>query len=71
MTVSHHAGVAAAAPEPSRRPAAPDMTAPVASFTGLRTGQVFSRRKARRGAPGTVSPDPSGLKSVRLSIIAR
>ena len=45
-----------------------DKTAPVASFSGLRTGKVFSRRKAPRELKGSVTADPSGLKSVRLGI---
>ncbi len=48
--------------------AVPDTTAPVASISGLKRGTVFSRRKAPRELSGTVTADPSGLKSVRLSI---
>jgi hypothetical protein len=46
-----------------------DSTAPVASFARLRNGQVFSRRRAPRRLAGTVTPDQSGLLSVRLSIL--
>ena len=46
-----------------------DHTAPVAAFTGLRNGQVFKRRHAPREIAGSVTPDPSGLRSVRLSIL--
>jgi hypothetical protein len=46
-----------------------DKTAPVASFSRLRNGQVFKRRHAPRKLAGRVTPDPSGLLSVRLSIL--
>jgi hypothetical protein len=49
----------------------PDTTAPTATIAGLRDGQVFSRRRAPRTLRGTVSADPSGIKSVRLSILRR
>jgi hypothetical protein len=48
-----------------------DKTAPVAAFTGLAKGKVFGRKRAPRTLKGTVSADPSGLKSVRLSILRR
>lgn len=48
-----------------------DKTAPVASFARLRDGQVFGRRRAPRELSGSVTPDPSGLLSVRLSILRR
>ena len=48
-----------------------DKTAPVATLAGLRDGRVFSRRRAPRTLRGTVSADPSGIKSVRLSILRR
>ena len=51
--------------------AVPDTTAPVASIAGLKRGAVFSRRKAPRELRGTVTADPSGLKSVRLSILRK
>ena len=47
---------------------AKDVTAPVAALTGLKDGAVFSRRRAPRVLRGTVSADPSGIRSVRLSI---
>jgi hypothetical protein len=61
---------------PVPRPAAPagrapDTTAPTATLAGLRDGQVFSRKRAPRTLRGTVSADPSGIKSVRLSILRR
>jgi hypothetical protein len=46
-----------------------DETAPLASFSRLRNGKVYSRRRAPRRLAGTVTPDPSGLLSVRLSIL--
>ena len=46
-----------------------DKTAPVASFSRLANGKVFSRRRAPRKLAGSVTPDPSGLLSVRLGIL--
>jgi hypothetical protein len=44
----------------------------VAAFaSGLVDGKVFTRRRAPRELSGTVSPDPSGLRAVRLSIHRR
>jgi hypothetical protein len=48
-----------------------DETAPTATIAGLRRGKVFSRKRAPRTLRGTVSADPSGIKSVRLSILRR
>jgi hypothetical protein len=48
-----------------------DETAPVATLSGLKDGAVFSRKRAPRELRGTVSADPSGIKSVRLSILRR
>ena len=48
-----------------------DETAPRATLSGLPRGKVFSRKRAPRRLRGTVSPDPSGLKSVRLSILRK
>jgi hypothetical protein len=48
-----------------------DTTAPVATLSGLKNGKVFSRRRAPRVLKGTVSSDPSGIKSVRLSILRK
>jgi hypothetical protein len=48
-----------------------DKTAPVATISGLKRGQVFSRKRAPRTLRGTVSADPSGIKSVRLSILRK
>ena len=46
-------------------------TAPVASFSRLTYGKVFRRKRAPRKLAGSVTPDPSGLLSVRLSILRR
>jgi hypothetical protein len=43
----------------------------VAAFTGLKRGKVFSRKRAPRRLRGTVSADPSGIQSVRLSIVRK
>lgn len=48
-----------------------DRTAPVASFSRLRNGRVFKRANAPRRIRGKVTPDPSGLQSVRLSILRK
>jgi hypothetical protein len=53
------------------QPAGPDTTAPVAALSGLKDGARFSRKRAPRELRGTVSADPSGIKSVRLSIVRR
>jgi hypothetical protein len=48
-----------------------DKTAPRASFARLKNGKVYKRRKAPRRIAGSVTADPSGLQSVRLSILRR
>jgi hypothetical protein len=48
-----------------------DKTAPRASFSRLKNGKVFKRRNAPRRIAGKVTADPSGLQSVRLSILRR
>jgi hypothetical protein len=48
-----------------------DATAPMPSFLGLREGQVFAHGKGPRRLRGNVTADPSGLRSVRLSIARR
>jgi len=60
-----------AAPVPAPIAAAPDTTPPTATLAGVRNGQVFSRKRAPRELRGTVSADPSGIKSVRLSILRK
>jgi hypothetical protein len=52
-------------------PAVPDRIAPLASFSRLPFGKVFRRKRAPRRLAGSVTPDPSGLKEVRLSIMRR
>ena len=52
-------------------PPTPDRTAPTATLSGLRNGQVFKRKRAPKELRGTVSADPSGIKSVRLSIVRK
>jgi hypothetical protein len=49
-------------------PAARDSAAPVARIAGIRNGQRFKRTRAPRTLRGTVSPDPSGLRAVKLSL---
>jgi hypothetical protein len=49
----------------------PDTEAPVASFARLKNGKVFKRKRAPRKIEGSVTPDPSGLLSVRLSIVRK
>ena len=52
----------------SPSPVARDTAAPVARIRGIRNGQRFKRRKAPRTLRGTVTPDPSGLRAVKLSL---
>ena len=51
------------------RPGGPDTTAPVAKIAGLK--KVFARGRGPRELRGTVSADPSGIRSVRLAISRR
>lgn len=63
--------VAVSAPGQPVEPAQPvarDTTAPVARIRGIRSGQRFKRKKAPRTLRGSVSPDPSGLRAVKLSL---
>jgi hypothetical protein len=48
-----------------------DTTAPVARLTAIKDRARFSRKRAPRELKGTVSADPSGIKSVRLSILRK
>jgi hypothetical protein len=48
--------------------ALPDTAAPVARVRGIRSGQRFKRKRAPRTLRGSVSPDPSGLQAVKLSL---
>ena len=50
---------------------ASDRTAPLASFRRLRHHKVYKRTRAPRKLAGRVTPDPSGLAEVRLSIKRR
>jgi hypothetical protein len=45
-----------------------DTAAPAARIRGIRSGQRFTRRRAPRTLRGSVTPDPSGLRAVKLSI---
>ena len=53
---------------PPGRPLLSATSPPVARIAGIRNGQRFKRKKAPRTLRGTVSPDPSGLKAVKLSL---
>jgi hypothetical protein len=57
---------------PGQAPPAPvvtaDESAPVARIAGIREKQRFSRKKAPRTLRGSVAPDPSGLRAVKLSL---
>jgi hypothetical protein len=48
-----------------------DAEAPIASFSRLKNGKVFKHKRGPRKLVGSVTPDPSGLLSVRLSILRR
>ena len=63
--------VAVSAPGQPVTPAAPvvrDTAAPVARIAGIRSGQRFKRKRAPRTLRGMVTPDPSGLRAVTLSL---
>lgn len=45
-----------------------DTVAPVARIRGIRSGQRFTRKRAPRTLRGSVTPDPSGLRAVKLSL---
>jgi hypothetical protein len=55
-------------PTPPATPAGPDTTAPAAKILGIRNGKHYKRKKAPRNLHGAVSPDPSGLRAVKLSL---
>jgi hypothetical protein len=48
--------------------AAPDTTAPLGRIASIRDGRRFARRSAPRELAGTVAADPSGLRTVKLSL---
>lgn len=58
-------GVAAPPPAPV---AVADTVAPLARIAGIREKQRFSRRRAPRTLRGSVTPDPAGLRAVKLSL---
>ena len=61
-----------AAPVPPSTPVTiADETAPRASFARPKNGKVYKRRRAPRKLSGSVTADPSGLLSVRLSILRK
>jgi hypothetical protein len=45
-----------------------DTAGPVVRIAGIRDGQRFRRRRAPRLLRGTVDPDPSGLRAVKLRL---
>jgi hypothetical protein len=49
-------------------PVAKDSAAPVGRILGIRNGRRFSRKRSPRTLRGTVTPDPSGLRAVKLSL---
>jgi hypothetical protein len=57
-------------PAPAVRGAARDSVAPVTRLA-LRDGQSFSRGRAPRLLRGSVAPDPSGLRAVKLRLTRR
>jgi hypothetical protein len=48
-----------------------DTMAPVVSISRLANGKVYKRGRGPRKLEGSVTPDPSGLLSVRLSILRK
>ncbi len=45
-----------------------DKAAPAARIAGIASGKRYSRKRAPRTLRGTVAPDPSGLRAVKLSL---
>jgi hypothetical protein len=56
------------APNQTPPVAVADTVAPLASIAGIRNGQRFKRTRAPRTLHGSVTPDPSGLRAVKLSL---
>jgi hypothetical protein len=56
---------------PAFAPPARDVSAPAAAVASLRSGAVYSRRRAPRLLRGTVTADPSGLHSVKIKLTRR
>jgi len=54
-------------PVPATTPAR-DLAPPVTRIGGIREGQRFARSRGPRTLRGTVAPDPSGLRAVKLSL---
>jgi hypothetical protein len=48
-----------------------DTIAPTVTLAGLRNGKVFKHGRGPRKLAGSVTPDPSGLSAVRLSIVRK
>jgi hypothetical protein len=64
-----HVAAPGAVPAPQGAiPAARDTTAPAATLRGIRNGHRYARRHAPRTIRGSVTPDPSGLRAVKLSL---
>ncbi|MEA2312344.1 MAG: hypothetical protein QOE28_2312, partial [Solirubrobacteraceae bacterium] len=55
-------------PAPTPTPVARDTTAPITKLLGLAEGRHYARSKAPRRLRGSVTPDPSGLQAVKLSL---
>jgi hypothetical protein len=71
VSAGERVAVSESPPPAANATTGPDRTAPTATIAGLKAGQVFSRKRAPRMLRGTVSADPSGIKSVRLSIVRK
>ena len=56
---------------PSYVPPVRDVDAPAATVSSVRSGAVYSRRRAPRLLRGSVAADPSGLHSVKLKLTRR
>ena len=56
---------------PAFAPPARDVSAPASTVASLRSGAVYSRRRAPRLLRGSVTADPSGLHSVKLKLTRR
>jgi hypothetical protein len=56
---------------PSFTPPVRDVSAPAATVSSVRSGAVYSRRRAPRLLRGSVTADPSGLQAVKLKLTRR
>jgi hypothetical protein len=56
---------------PSYTPPVRDVDAPAATVSSVRSGAIYSRKRAPRLLSGSVTADPSGLRSVKIKLTRR